>query len=216
MSRTQLGPTTRSSSGLSWRFSRQRRSRKLIAATWRGQSKIRNHQQIGGSLLLPRCWPWLELALCTVTPASTAPPTKKPTAVLTNLGALDTLARSCCGGHVHQPLSGQTRVRRQDGSSHWVCRAYLAGAYAPQLCSAWAGAVAQWAGPQCFGPEPSWLADWEAELRTLPALRRFRRRSHAEGTDAVTGEAGDFDPRPAEEAIAADNLVFPRHTGNAA
>ena len=79
---------------------------------------------------------------------------KKPTSLLTNLTALQTLARKCPGGHKHLQLRGSGQVTRVDGTTTWRTRTSAAGAYAPALCSAWANALHGAAPPGALGACP--------------------------------------------------------------
>jgi hypothetical protein len=67
---------------------------------------------------------------------------KKPTTILSNVPGLESLSRHCKLDHAHGRCMGSCRV---EGKSMLVSK--FAGAYPPQLCSAWASVVARSLAP---------------------------------------------------------------------
>ena len=63
---------------------------------------------------------------------------KKPTAILTNMQALLSLARNCTKDHEHVVLRGQIKVFDASGNSRYKGAASVAGAYPDALCARWA------------------------------------------------------------------------------
>ncbi|CAE7307619.1 unnamed protein product [Symbiodinium sp. CCMP2592] len=92
-------------------------------------------------------------------------PHRKPTRLLVSHAALLVLARTCSGGHVHEPLRGV--LRSVTGKKIFKTKA--AQVYPPALCSAWAIAVATVVqhSAQQFAASFALTAPTEERKRTL-------------------------------------------------
>lgn len=89
---------------------------------------------------------------------------KKPTGLLTNMMALQKLARKCCGGHAHIPLSGTESYVGADGKRHSRNKTAAAGEYPWTLTDLWSKLASSQA------PDTALLAD-HSDFRRL-----FRQR----------------------------------------
>ena len=140
-------------------------------------------------------------------------PYRKSTSLMTNMSALDSLARSCTKDHTHTILEGRERVWTGDRWT-WQNRTAGAGAYPPALAEAWAELVASVCPPAGAGETSAASQKSFKKFLKLAALKNherssdsFDRRSqqHQKHSGARASDAEDAraDEEPLAEAARA-------------
>ncbi|CAK0861426.1 unnamed protein product [Prorocentrum cordatum] len=119
-------------------------------------------------------------------------PYKKPTTIVSSLGALHDIGLLCEGGHRHEHLSGKVRVRAPTGGLKHQWKTTLAGAYPPGACRLAASILAAAAPRGAKRPDGPPLEEAPAEgrgpVRRRPAAAGAARRPRARR------EPADYNP----------------------
>eukprot|EP00438_Fugacium_kawagutii_P007599 Skav200633 [mRNA] locus=scaffold353:41653:51848:+ [translate_table: standard] len=141
-------------------------------------------------------------------------PHKKPTGLLTNMGALQNLARRCSGGHIHVPLSGTEAYIGSDGKRHSRNKTAGAGEYPWSLATEWARLACSQAPDSAFTADPrDFRSVFRQHLKEVEGVRS-RRKANApvDRHQRLDIHEAHHPLRRAKEYMRRKPIVFGHHT----
>ncbi|CAK0868029.1 unnamed protein product, partial [Prorocentrum cordatum] len=105
-------------------------------------------------------------------------PYKKPTTIVSSLGALHDIGLLCEGGRRHEHLSGKVRVRAPTGGLKLQWKTTLAGAYPPGACHLAASILAAAAPRGARSDAEQWGGVWGPPRVTATTAERYHASLH--------------------------------------